>query len=109
MNALSPIVSARGVVKRFGSLTALNGVTLDISPGEFFGLLGPNGAGKSTFMSLISGLRPVDEVLLTWTATASRRARQGTARSRIGAAAHRPLLGAERGGQPSHLWGAIRA
>ena len=46
-----------GVVKRFGSVTALDGVSLDIAPGEFFGLLGPNGAGKSTFMSLVAGLR----------------------------------------------------
>jgi ABC-2 type transport system ATP-binding protein len=56
----SPLVSARGVVKRFGSITALDGVSLDIAPGEFFGLLGPNGAGKSTFMSLIAGLRSAD-------------------------------------------------
>jgi ABC-2 type transport system ATP-binding protein len=52
-------------VKRFGSLTALDGVSLDIAPGEFFGLLGPNGAGKSTFMSLIAGLRPLDGGILT--------------------------------------------
>jgi len=52
-------------VKRYGSLTALDGVSLDIAPGEFFGLLGPNGAGKSTFMSLVSGFRPLDEGTLT--------------------------------------------
>lgn len=45
------------VTKRYGSLTALDGVSLDIAPGEFFGLLGPNGAGKSTLMSLVAGLR----------------------------------------------------
>lgn len=56
----SALVSARSVVKRFGALTALEGVSLDIAPGEFFGLLGPNGAGKTTFMSLIAGLRKVD-------------------------------------------------
>jgi ABC-2 type transport system ATP-binding protein len=54
------VVSARSVVRRFGPVTALDGVSLDIAPGEFFGLLGPNGAGKSTFMSLIAGLRPLD-------------------------------------------------
>jgi ABC-2 type transport system ATP-binding protein len=65
MTPLSPLLSASGVVKRFGSITALDGVSLDIAPGEFFGLLGPNGAGKSTFMSLVAGLRPPDAGSLT--------------------------------------------
>jgi ABC-2 type transport system ATP-binding protein len=60
-----PLISARGVVKRFGAITALDGVSLDISPGECFGLLGPNGAGKSTFMSLVCGLRTPDAGTLT--------------------------------------------
>jgi ABC-2 type transport system ATP-binding protein len=45
------------VTKRYGSITALDGVSLEIAEGEFFGLLGPNGAGKSTLMSLVAGLR----------------------------------------------------
>ncbi len=49
------------LTKRYGALTALNGVSLTIEPGEFFGLLGPNGAGKSTLMSLVAGLRESDE------------------------------------------------
>jgi ABC-2 type transport system ATP-binding protein len=61
----APLLSASGVVKRFGSIMALDGVSLDIAPGEFFGLLGPNGAGKSTFMSLVAGLRPPDAGTLT--------------------------------------------
>ncbi|HEY5226921.1 MAG TPA: ABC transporter ATP-binding protein [Opitutaceae bacterium] len=65
MTAATALLSAKGVVKRYGSLTALDGVSLDIAPGEFFGLLGPNGAGKSTFMSLVSGFRPLDEGTLT--------------------------------------------
>jgi ABC-2 type transport system ATP-binding protein len=65
MTPSAPLLSANGVVKRFGSITALDGVSLDIAPGEFFGLLGPNGAGKSTFMSLVAGLRPLDGGVLT--------------------------------------------
>jgi ABC-2 type transport system ATP-binding protein len=61
----TPLVSAQGVVKRFGQVTALDGVSLDIAPGEFFGLLGPNGAGKTTLMSLIAGLRQADAGTLT--------------------------------------------
>ncbi|HVU16064.1 MAG TPA: ABC transporter ATP-binding protein [Candidatus Didemnitutus sp.] len=52
------MLSFQQVTKRYGALTALDGVSLDIAPGEFFGLLGPNGAGKSTLMSIAAGLRP---------------------------------------------------
>jgi ABC-2 type transport system ATP-binding protein len=65
MTDIPPIVSAAGVSKRFGPVTALDGVSLDIAPGEFFGLLGPNGAGKSTFMSLVAGIRRLDSGTLT--------------------------------------------
>ncbi|MGE0072419.1 MAG: ABC transporter ATP-binding protein [Thiomonas sp.] len=44
------------VVKRYGRHTAVDGVTLDIAEGEFFGLLGPNGAGKTTLISMLAGL-----------------------------------------------------
>ncbi len=49
-------VSIVDVVKHFGSLEALKGVSLDILSGEFFGLLGPNGAGKTTLISCLAGL-----------------------------------------------------
>jgi ABC-2 type transport system ATP-binding protein len=54
------MLSLSNVTKRYGTLTALDGVSLDLERGEFFGLLGPNGAGKSTAMSLIAGLRAPD-------------------------------------------------
>jgi ABC-2 type transport system ATP-binding protein len=59
------MLALRSVTKRYGALTALNDVSLDIAPGEFFGLLGPNGAGKSTLMSLVAGLRAPDAGTLT--------------------------------------------
>lgn len=53
-------VAITGVIKRFGRLTALDGVSLAIGEGEFFGLLGPNGAGKTTLISCLAGLARPD-------------------------------------------------
>jgi len=49
-------IRVSGVTKRYGSLTALDSVDLEVERGEFFGLLGPNGAGKTTLISIIAGL-----------------------------------------------------
>ena len=54
-------VSIEQVVKSFGSLRALDGVSLQIAEGEFFGLLGPNGAGKTTLISCLAGLVRPDQ------------------------------------------------
>lgn len=50
-----PIVSVRGLTKRFGDHQVLHGIDLDIRGGEVLALLGPNGAGKSTFLNIIGG------------------------------------------------------
>ena len=50
-----------GLVKRFGDLTAVNGLDLEVLAGECFGLLGPNGAGKTTTVEILEGLQPADE------------------------------------------------
>lgn len=49
-------IKINGIHKRFGALSALNGIDLTIEQGEFFGLLGPNGAGKSTLINILAGL-----------------------------------------------------
>ena len=51
----TPSVSVSGLTKRFGRVTAVDGVSLDIPSGEVFGLLGPNGSGKTTLLSVLSG------------------------------------------------------
>ena len=56
---MSPLVSLRGLTRRFGGLTAVNGLSFDIAEGEVVGLLGPNGSGKTTALNMISGaLKP---------------------------------------------------
>jgi branched-chain amino acid transport system permease protein len=50
----TPILSVQSAVKRFGGLTAVNGVSFDVSAGEIVGLIGPNGAGKSTMFNLLT-------------------------------------------------------
>ena len=57
---MTAAVSIIDVVKNFGALQALAGVSLEISEGEFFGLLGPNGAGKTTLISALAGLVRAD-------------------------------------------------
>jgi ABC-2 type transport system ATP-binding protein len=52
---LSPAVAVHEVTKHYGSVRALDGVSLTVAPGEIFGLLGPNGAGKSTMIRILTG------------------------------------------------------
>ena len=53
-------IRARGIVKCFGDVVALDGIDLDVAPGQIHGLVGPNGAGKTTLLGLLLGLAVAD-------------------------------------------------
>ncbi|MCB5283065.1 MULTISPECIES: ABC transporter ATP-binding protein [unclassified Arthrobacter] len=55
------VLDVSGLVKRYGELTAVGGVSFHIGAGETFGLLGPNGAGKTTIISMVAGLIAANE------------------------------------------------
>ena len=55
----APTIGALDVTRRFGDLVAVNGVSIEVQPGEIFGLLGPNGAGKSTMIKVLTTLLPL--------------------------------------------------
>src|SRR5256714_8004102 len=67
MNAATelPLVHARGLVKRFGDLVAVDGIDFDVHKGEAFGFLGPNGAGKSSTMRMIGCVSPPSDGTLS--------------------------------------------
>ena len=83
----APLLSARGITRRFGGLAAVNGVSVDLWQGRIHAVIGPNGAGKSTLTNLLSGdLAPSGGTLhlggrevTGW--NAERIARQGLGRS----------------------------
>ena len=58
---MQPIVSAEGLTKCYDGQTVVDGITLQVQPGECFGLLGPNGAGKTTTLRMLLGMTPPDE------------------------------------------------
>jgi len=76
-------IDVRGLVKRYGDVVAVDGVTFAVEKGEIFGMLGPNGAGKTTTLEIIEGLRSPDagEVSVLGTDVI---AHPGTVKERIG-------------------------
>ena len=84
---MAKFLEVRGVTKRFGGFTALDGVSVDIARGERFGLIGPNGSGKTTLINCISGVLDNDEGAIVFDGEeisrlpAYQRTRRGIARS----------------------------
>lgn len=64
-NHFEPLLDARGVVKRYQGVTALDGVSLQVAPAEIHALLGGNGAGKSTLINVLSGITSPDAGTIT--------------------------------------------
>src|SRR3989337_2477903 len=56
---MSEIIHARNIVKRYGTFTAVDGISFSVRSGECFGFLGPNGAGKTTAIRMITCVSPV--------------------------------------------------
>lgn len=56
MNGRSPILQLRNLTKTFGNFTAVKGISLDISEGEFFTIVGPSGSGKTTLLRMLTGM-----------------------------------------------------
>jgi branched-chain amino acid transport system ATP-binding protein len=56
----APLLSLRGLTRRFGGLTAVDGIDLDLAKGELVSIIGPNGAGKTTLFNLVTGLDKPD-------------------------------------------------
>jgi lipooligosaccharide transport system ATP-binding protein len=65
MSAPAPLIHARGLVKAFGELRAVDGIDFDVQKGEAFGFLGPNGAGKSSTMRMIACVSPITDGTLS--------------------------------------------
>jgi branched-chain amino acid transport system ATP-binding protein len=82
-----PVLSAKGLVKRFGGLTATDGLSLEVRPGELHALIGPNGAGKTTLIGLLTGEIAPDAGRVTFDGedvtrlSVAARVRRGLARS----------------------------
>ena len=63
--ATASLIHARGLTKRFGEFTAVDGIDFDVAPGESFGFLGPNGAGKTSTMRMIGCVSPLSDGTLS--------------------------------------------
>ncbi|HLZ72634.1 MAG TPA: ABC transporter ATP-binding protein [Dehalococcoidia bacterium] len=85
------IVTVDGLVKRYGAVTAVDGISFGVRQGEIFGLLGPNGAGKTTTVEILEGLREADAGRVSVLGLDVRRDRE-TIKQRIGVQLQTPSL-----------------
>ena len=87
----APAVSLSGLTKRFGRVTAVDDVSLDVPSGGVFGLLGPNGSGKTTLLSMVSGfIRPTDGTVTLF--GYDRQVAHAQALDNVGALIERPIF-----------------
>ncbi len=61
----APILALKGLTKRFGGMTVLDRITLEVAPGQIHGVIGPNGAGKTTLFNVINGIYTASEGRVT--------------------------------------------
>ncbi|WDZ83789.1 ABC transporter ATP-binding protein [Micromonospora cathayae] len=69
MTGTPPLLSVRGLTKRFGGVTAVDHLDLDVPRGSIVGLMGPNGAGKTTVLNMVSGFLRADSGTVTFDGT----------------------------------------
>lgn len=102
----SPILTVENLVKDYGALRAVNGVTFEVQEGETFGLLGPNGAGKSTTLSMMVGyLSPTSGTI---TVNGQPDPTKPSVRKQIGIAPQATALYLELTGEENvHFFGAL--
>ncbi|MCL5036265.1 MAG: ATP-binding cassette domain-containing protein [Chloroflexi bacterium] len=62
---MNPFISARDIIKSYGKIQALKGVSIEVKKGEIFGMVGPDGAGKSTLIHIVSGVLKPDSGTVT--------------------------------------------
>jgi branched-chain amino acid transport system ATP-binding protein len=63
---MAPLLEIRGLRRHFGGVQAVDGVDVDLAPGEILSVIGPNGAGKTTLFNLVTGLFPPDSGAVTF-------------------------------------------